>query len=58
MLVLTRKESESITITHKGETFNISIKAVRGNNIQIAFDAPREVSIIRTELLNKKENHE
>ena len=56
MLVLTRKEFESVTLTVRGVTFNISIKEIRGNNTQLAFDAPSEVSILRTELLNKKPN--
>ena len=56
MLVLTRKKNESVTVTVRGVTFNISIKEVRGNNIQLSFEAPPEVSILRTELLNKKED--
>ena len=54
MLVLTRKETESVTIIVGETTFNISIRSIRGNNVQIAFDAPREITVLRTELLSPK----
>jgi carbon storage regulator len=45
MLVLTRKEGEKIFI---GE--NIVITVVRGSGVKIGIDAPKEVSIVRSEL--------
>lgn len=52
MLVITRRPKESIYI---GDDKNIRIKIleVRGNQIQIGIDAPREVSIYREEIYEK-----
>jgi carbon storage regulator CsrA len=51
MLVLTRKESESVTVTVQGITFNILVKELTGNRVQLGFDATDKVVIYRTELL-------
>jgi carbon storage regulator CsrA len=51
MLVLTRKENESVTLTVQGITFNILVKELNGSRVQLAFDATKEVVIHRTELL-------
>ncbi len=50
MLVLSRKVGESI---HIGNDVQIVITAVKGGRIQIAIEAPREVSIRRGELVAK-----
>jgi len=47
MLVLSRKKGESIVIDG-GVT--ITITEVKGNSVRIGIEAPREVSILRTEL--------
>lgn len=52
MLVLSRAESESITIIVGGVSFSFMIRERRGNKVRISFDAPPEVQIIRTELLD------
>ncbi|MES0372622.1 MAG: carbon storage regulator, partial [Mariprofundaceae bacterium] len=41
MLILTRKSGETITI---GESIQIRVLAVKGGQVRIGIDAPREVS--------------
>ena len=47
MLILSRKENESIRI---GEDVVITVSHIKGNRVQIAIEAPREVAIRREEL--------
>lgn len=47
MLVLSRRNGEEILL---GDDVRIKVVAVRGNRVQIAIDAPREVAIKRAEL--------
>lgn len=47
MLVLTRKNNESIVI---GENIVMTVIEVRGDRVQLGFDAPKTVSIHRREL--------
>lgn len=55
MLVLTRKSGDQIKI---GKDILISILEIEGRNVKIGIKAPREVAILRLELLEKiqKEN--
>ncbi len=46
MLVLTRRENETVVI---GKDITVTVVAVRGNKVKLAFDAPLEVSIHRGE---------
>jgi carbon storage regulator len=57
MLVLTRKENESIMI---GDNIEVKILDVRENQVRVGVDAPREVTVHRKEiyLAIKKENIE
>ena len=48
MLVLSRKPGESILI---GEDIEISIVEVRGDTVRIGINAPRNITILRQELL-------
>ena len=50
MLVLTRKQNQSIRI---GDHITISVVRIKGNTIQIGIDAPRDVSVVRSELLTR-----
>lgn len=50
MLVLTRKSGESLMI---GETIVITIIEVRGGQVKIGVEAPREIAVYRKELLEK-----
>ena len=48
MLVLTRKESQSILID--GGQITLTILRIRGNQISVGIEAPKEVSVLRGEL--------
>ena len=52
MLVLSRKVGEEIVI---GDNIRVRVVSVQGNQIRLGFDAPREVSIQRAELLERAE---
>lgn len=47
MLVLTRKAGEAICI---GDDIEVRIVAVRGQKVRLAIEAPRDVSVRRSEL--------
>lgn len=48
-LVLTRKPHQSIQI---GDT-QVIILEIRGNQVRIGIDAPKEINILRTELIGR-----
>lgn len=48
MLILTRKTGETITI---GESIQIKVLSVKGGQVRIGIEAPREVSVNREEVL-------
>lgn len=50
MLVLARQEGESIRI---GKDVVITISKVRGGSVKVAIQAPRDVLILRSELVAK-----
>ena len=47
MLVLTRKLDESITI---GNNIKVSVLEVKGNQVKLGIQAPKEIPINRTEI--------
>jgi len=47
MLALTRKPGERIVI---GDNIVVTVIEIRGDNIRLAIDAPREIKIYRGEL--------
>jgi carbon storage regulator len=49
MLVLSRRENQQIQI---GENVLITVVRVSGDTVRIGVEAPREVSVMRTELLD------
>jgi carbon storage regulator CsrA len=61
MLVLTRKIDESIVI---GDNIVVKVIAIENGNVKLGIEAPKEVAIIRDELLqevrrsNKEANQE
>ena len=53
MLVLSRKVGQRIFI---GESISITVVKVAGGGVRIGIDAPSELSIIREELRESREN--
>lgn len=52
MLVINRKSNESIII---GDNIEIIVSEIDGDRVKICIDAPKEISIMRKELLEAKE---
>jgi len=52
MLVLTRREGERILI---GENISVTVVRIVGEGVRIGIEAPPHVSVIRTELKEKRE---
>ena len=53
MLLLTRREDESITLqTDQGE-IEVIVTRINKSQVQIAIDAPDDVKILRTELFGE-----
>ncbi|QLB13836.1 carbon storage regulator CsrA [Bisgaardia hudsonensis] len=50
MLILTRKAGESLLI---GDDISITILNIRGNQVKIGVNAPKEVSVHREEIYQK-----
>ena len=50
MLILTRRVGESLKI---GDDVTITVLSVRGHQVRIGIDAPREVSVHREEIYAK-----
>ena len=55
MLKLMRRPGESLII---GDVVKVTVLGVDGNHIRIGIDAPRDVNIVRTELLDRKPEQE
>ena len=47
MLALTRKVGEKIVV---GDNITITIVDIKGDNVRLSFDAPREIKIYRGEI--------
>ncbi len=50
MLVLTRKKGQSIII---GDNIKIKVISVNQSNVEIGIDAPKDINIVREELVEK-----
>ena len=50
MLILTRKVGESVLI---GNDISITILSVRGNQVKVGVEAPKEVSVHREEIYQR-----
>lgn len=50
MLVITRKPGQRVLI---GENIEIQIVDVQGDQVRIGIDAPKDISILRKELLDE-----
>lgn len=51
MLILTRRIGETLMV---GDTIEVRVLAVKGNQVRIGIVAPPEVSVMREELLTRK----
>lgn len=51
MLVLSRKVGEAVAI---GDDVVVKIAEVRGNRVRLAFEAPRDVAIDRSEVRERQ----
>jgi len=51
MLVLTRKINEKIIISND---IVVTLLAIKGGTVRIGIDAPKDVKIIRSEMLDKE----
>ena len=50
MLILTRGKDQVITI---GDNIRVTIVQVRGDKVRVGIDAPRDVPVMRAELLQQ-----
>ena len=50
MLILTRRAGESLMI---GEDVSITVLGVKGNQVRIGIDAPKEVAVHREEIYDR-----
>lgn len=50
MLTLQRKEDEVISITHGGETLEVKVTLIKGNNVKLSFDGPESFEVWRDEV--------
>jgi len=50
MLILTRRVGEAVQI---GDNITIRVLGVKGGQVRLGFDVPKDVNVMRTELLNK-----
>lgn len=53
MLILTRKIGESLMV---GDEVTISVLGVKGNQVRIGIDAPKDIQVHREEIYNRIQN--
>lgn len=51
MLVLTRRSGEAV---HIGDDIVVRVLGVNGNQVRLGFDVPKEINVVREELLKKE----
>jgi carbon storage regulator len=49
MLVLSRRRKESIVV---GDRITVTVVEIRGNQVRLAIEAPKEIRVLRTELVD------
>ncbi len=53
MLILTRRVGESLML---GDDITVTVLGVKGNQVRIGIDAPRDVAVHREEIFNRIKN--
>ena len=54
MLVLSRRENDFVRLIYGDLVIDVMITGVKGSNVKIGITAPREVHIIRGELITEE----
>ena len=54
MLILTRKDNESLFI---GDDIEITVLGVKGNQVRIGINAPKDIDVHREEVYRRIEAH-
>ena len=55
MLILTRRVGESLMV---GDDITITVLGVKGNQVRIGVNAPKDVAVHREEIYNRIQNDE
>ena len=50
MLILTRRPTQTVTI---GNDITVTVLEIRGRQVRIGVDAPREIAVLREEIVEK-----
>lgn len=50
MLILTRRVGESLMI---GDNVNVTVLGIRGNQVRVGVDAPKDVAVHREEIYDR-----
>lgn len=53
MLVLNRKEGETLSL---GDDIKVTVLAVRGGQVKIGITAPRDIAVVREEVLHRHQD--
>lgn len=51
MLILTRRVGESLII---GQDIEVAVLSIKGNQVRIGIKAPKEISVLRQELIDER----
>ena len=55
MLILTRRVGESLMI---GDDVNVTVLGIKGNQVRIGVDAPKDVAVHREEIYQRIQNEQ
>jgi carbon storage regulator len=55
MLILTRRVGESLMV---GEEITVTVLGVKGNQVRIGIDAPKDVAVHREEIFQRIKNND